>query len=196
MEAFLRSLPARRVAVVLCALAAVGVVGGYGVALRARPKPAHLSLSSPSATSSGRLIFVHVAGAVKRPGLYELPEGSRVNDAVIAAGGAASGADLDALNLAAKVKDGDKVLVPAKGAGGGAQAPPGAGASAAAGGLIDLNTATIDQLETLPGVGPSTAQKIMDYRTDHGGFRSVDDLLNVPGIGPRKLDQIKPHVTV
>jgi competence protein ComEA len=192
VEAFLRSLPARRVAVVLCVLAGVGVIGGYGVAMRARPKPTHVSLASPSASSSGRLIFVHVAGSVKRPGLYELPEGSRVNDAVIAAGGAASGADLDALNLAAKVKDGDKVLVPAKGAGGGAQAPP----DGSGGALVNLNTATADQLETLPGIGPSTAQKIIAYRTDHGGFRTVDDLLNVPGIGPRKLDQIKPHVTV
>ncbi len=192
MEAFLRSLPARRIAVVLCVLAAVGVVGGYGVAMRARPKPAHISLASPSATSSGHLIFVHVAGSVRHPGLYELHEGARVNDAVLTAGGAADDADLDALNLAAKVKDGDKVLVPAKSGGAGAQAAP----SSSEGALINLNTATADQLETLPGVGPSTAQKIIAYRTDHGGFRTVDDLQNVPGIGPRKLDQIRPHVTV
>jgi len=193
VESFLRSLPARRVAVALCVLAGIGLVGGYGIALRARPKPTKISLASPSATSSGPRIFVHVAGAVRRPGLYQLAEESRVNDAVRAAGGATKSADLDALNLAAKVKDGDKVLVPTKGGGGAATS---AGADPAAGGLVNLNTATADQLQTLPGVGPSTAQKIIAYRTDHGGFRTVDDLLNVPGIGPRKLDQIRPHVTV
>lgn len=193
MESFFRSLPARRIAVVLCVLAGVGLVGGYGVALRARPKPTKIALTTPAASSSGRLIFVHVAGAVQHPGLYELPEGSRVDDAVLVAGGATRSADLDALNLAAKVKDGDKVLVPTKGASGPAAA---AGDVSGSGALLNLNTATVDQLDALPGIGPSTAQKIIAYRTDHGGFRTVDDLLNVPGIGPRKLDQIRPHVTV
>jgi competence protein ComEA len=196
VEAFLRSLPARRIALALGVLTVVGLVGGYGVALRARPKTERIALSSPGGSSSRRPIFVHVAGAVRHPGLYELPDGSRVNDAVRAAGGPAKDADLDALNLAAKVKDGDKVLVPAKGAGPDAQVPTAGGPAAGASAVINLNTATLDQLETLPGVGPATAQKIIAYRSDHGGFRSVDDLLNVPGIGPRKLDQIRPHVTV
>jgi competence protein ComEA len=196
VESFLKGASARRVAVALCTLAVVGLVGGYGVALRARPKPAAVSFASPSASARpGRLIFVHVAGAVHRPGLYELPDGSRVNDAVHAAGGAAKDADLDSLNLASKLKDGDKVLVPRKG-GGGAQAPSSGATAASSGGLVNLNTATAADLETLPGVGPATAQKIIAYRTDHGGFRTVDDLLNVAGIGPRKLDQIRPHVTV
>jgi competence protein ComEA len=197
-------LTGRRVVVAIVALAAVGLVGGYGVAMRAKPKAEKISLASPgpagAAKPSGRLVYVHVGGAVHRPGLYEVPDGSRVFDAVRAAGGATDQADLDSLNLASKVKDGDKILVPARVEPGADPPPggaPGAGGSAAsAGGLINLNSATLEQLDSLPGVGPSTAQKIIDYRTQHGGFRSVDELMDVPGIGPAKFAELKDQVTV
>ena len=198
-------LTGRRVVVAIVALAAVGLVGGYGVAMRAKPKAEKISLTSPGpgavAKAGGRQIYVHVGGAVQRPGLYEVADGSRVFDAVQAAGGATDTADLDSLNLASKVKDGDKILVPARvepGADpppGGASGPGGAGATTA-GGLINLNSATLEQLDSLPGVGPSTAQKIIDYRTQHGGFRSVDELMDVPGIGPAKFAELKDKVTV
>ena len=197
----LEKLPARRIVIALVSLAAVGLVGGYGVAMRARPKAAKIALSSPGpANKSGRQVYVHVGGAVHRPGLYELPDGSRVFDAVQAAGGATDDADLDSLNLAAKVKDGDKVLVPVR-VEPGADPPlggaaPGSSAAVAPGGLINLNSATPEQLDSLPGVGPSTAQKIIAYRNEHGGFRTIDELMEVPGIGPAKFEELKDLVTV
>lgn len=205
MELSIEKLTGRRLVVAIVALAAVGLVGGYGVAMRAKPKAERISLSTsgPGAGATnggGRQLYVHVGGAVHRPGLYEIADGSRIFDAVRAAGGATDRADLDSLNLASKVKDGDKVLVPARvepgadpPAGG---AAPGAGGAPSAGGLINLNSATIEQLDSLPGVGPSTAQKIIDYRTQHGGFRSVDQLMEVPGIGPSKFAELKDKVTV
>jgi competence protein ComEA len=193
-------LPGRRLLVALAALAAVGVVGGYGVAMRARPRAAKIALSSASPLArDARLIYVHVGGAVNRPGLYQVPDGARVYDAVRAAGGASEDADLDALNLAAKVKDGDKVLVPRKAtpaelaAGAG---PPGEASAGTGGSLVNLNSATEAQLDTLPGVGPSTAAKIVAYRSEHGGFRTVDELMEVPGIGPAKFAELKDLVTV
>jgi competence protein ComEA len=136
-----------------------------------------------------------VAGRVRHPGLVRLPAGSRVQDAVRAAGGATSGADLDAINLARKLTDGEQVLVP--GPGDPAPQPvPGAitspGAPAAP---LDLNTATVEQLDTLPGVGEVTAGRIVAYRTAHP-FTAVDELLEVPGIGQRRFDQLKDLVTV
>jgi competence protein ComEA len=204
LELSIEKLTGRRVVVAIVALAAVGLVGGYGVAMRAKPKAQRIALASSApgaaAKAGGRQIYVHIGGAVHRPGLYEVADGSRVYDAVQAAGGATDRADLDSLNLASKVKDGDKILVPQRvdpGAdpppGG---APPGAGGAASAGGLVNLNSATLEQLDSLPGVGPSTAQKIIDYRTQHGGFRSVDELMEVPGIGPAKFAELKDKVTV
>ncbi|HEX7298996.1 MAG TPA: ComEA family DNA-binding protein, partial [Solirubrobacteraceae bacterium] len=149
--------------------------------------------------------LVHVAGAVRRPGVYRLRDGERVQDAVRRAGGARHGADLNAINLAAKVADGQQVVVPRRGAAGavsaaGGPASPAGGspAEAGAGGgaqpPVSLNSATAEQLDTLDGVGPATAQKILDWRQQHGGFRSVDDLSEVPGIGPKKLAALRPKV--
>lgn len=147
------------------------------------------------------LATVHVAGAVASPGIYSLPAGARVADAITAAGGPLAEAEADRLNLAARVADGDRVAVPRKGdpaSAGGTDAAAGSGApgTTAQAGPLDLNTATAAQLDTLPGVGPATAQAIVAYRTRHGRFRSVAELLEVPGIGPAKLEAVRPLVRV
>jgi competence protein ComEA len=159
--------------------------------------------AAPAATGAleveeaqAREVVVHVAGAVAQPGLYTLPEGSRVDDAVARAGGAGPKAALELLNLAAPVADGQQVIVPLRGADAGTAAP-GAGATqegTAPAGKVSLNSATLEQLDELPGVGPVTAQQILDYREANGAFRSVDELDAVPGIGPARLEQLRPLV--
>jgi competence protein ComEA len=143
---------------------------------------------------------VHVAGAVATPGLYRLPVDARLADAIAAAGGPAPGAEVDRLNLAAKVADGQRIGVPRRGDPIGAATGDDAAASATGGsestGPVDLNTATAAQLETLPGVGPATAARILDQRTRQGGFKSVRDLLRVPGIGERRFADLKDRVRV
>ena len=145
-------------------------------------------------------VFVHGAGALVRPGLYRLPAGARVADLIEAAGGPTADGDVHQLNLAARVNDGDRVYVPRvgeappPGSGVAGDVPSAAGDTAAA--KLDLNTATQDQLEDLPGVGPSTALAILDERKRRGRFKSVEDLLEVRGIGPAKLDQIRDLVRV
>jgi competence protein ComEA len=134
------------------------------------------------------LLVVDVVGAVRRPGLYRLPQGSRIADAVARAGGATRRAQLALVNLAAPLADGVQIVVPARTPGGGAVAP------AAAAGPVHLNTATLEDLDALPGVGPVTAQKILDYRQQHGAFASVDELDAIPGIGPARLDQLRELV--
>ncbi|HEX2346597.1 MAG TPA: ComEA family DNA-binding protein, partial [Gaiellaceae bacterium] len=156
--------------------------------------------------SSDRALVVHVVGAVRRPGLLRLKEGARVADAVARAGGATRRADLAALNLAAPLVDGTQVLVPLRAATGlgGSTGPVGAAAeSASAAGApaagaapkVSLGSATLEELDQLPGVGPVTAQKILDYRAEHGPFRSVEDLDAVPGIGPVRIEQLRDLVT-
>src|SRR4051812_35490290 len=131
-------------------------------------------------------VVVDVAGAVRRPGLYHLARDARIADAIAAAGGALPKADVDAVNLAAPVADGVQVLVPRRGVAGGTAASAGASS-----GPIDLNSATAEQLDALPGIGPSTAAKIVLYRQEHGAFRSLSELDAVPGIGAGRLAQLK-----
>jgi competence protein ComEA len=140
--------------------------------------------------AQAKLLVVDVVGAVHRPGLYRLREGTRIADAVARAGGASRKAALALVNLAAPLADGEQVVVPARGAVGAAAVPsPAAGASPTA--PLDLNTATAEQLDALPGIGPATAAKILDFRQTHGPFRSVDELDAVPGIGPARIAQLK-----
>jgi competence protein ComEA len=132
-------------------------------------------------------LVVDVAGAVRRPGLYTLATGTRVDDALAAAGGATARADVTAVNLAAPLADGEQVVVPARGA----SAASGASGST----VVDLNSATAEQLDALPGIGPATAEKIIAYRQQHGAFHSLDELDAVSGIGPSKLAELKGLVT-
>ena len=151
--------------------------------------------SLPSAPSSSFLV-VDVAGRVRHPGLVRLPPGARVADALTAAGGALPGVDLTSLNLAQPLTDGQQVVVAAAGAapvGGAGNAGTG---GASAGGIVDLNTATVEQLDALPGVGQVLAQRILDWRAAHGRFTSVDELSQVGGIGVKKLADISPKVRV
>lgn len=150
------------------------------------------------------LVVVHVAGAVRRPGLYRLRAGTRVADAVARAGGATRGANLGGLNLAAPLVDGTQILVPRavettpSGADGGSTSTTdgtAAGLPATLSMKVSLSSATAGELDALPGVGPVTAQKIVDYRAAHGPFASADDLDEVPGIGPTRIEQLRDLVT-
>ena len=153
----------------------------------------------PTTTGGPELLVVHVAGAVQAPGVYRLLAGTRVVDAVEAAGGVAADSNADGINLAAALTDGERVYVPRIG-----EVPPVVAASGASGpgsgdapsGPVNLNTATADDLDTLPGVGPATSAAILAHRDQHGPFASVDDLGEVRGIGPAKLDALRGLVTV
>ncbi len=152
--------------------------------------------AAPGVSAAANALVVHIAGAVVHPGVYEVPEGARVIEAVQAAGGMALDANPDAVNLAARLADGQRVYVPRVG-----EAVPvgdsGTGSgSGAITGPVNLNTATVDELDTLPGVGPATAAAIIAHREQNGPFASVDDLGNVRGIGPAKLEAIRGLVTV
>jgi competence protein ComEA len=146
-------------------------------------------------TAAARLV-VYVVGAVRRPGVYRLTEGMRVEDAVTRAGGTTPKADLIGVNLAAPLADGEQVLVPARlpAAVAAAEGAPVPGSGSVPAGPVQLSVATAEQLDTLPGVGPVTAQKIIDYRTAHGAFHSVDELDEVPGIGPARVEQLRDLV--
>lgn len=158
----------------LLAAVCLALILFLGSKLLARPA-ADVTLAPPVAppteTAATRVV-VDVVGAVRRPGLYRLPQGSRVADAVARAGGATKKAQLALINLAAPLADGEQVVVPGRGAG----APAPSGAAAPSSGPVHLSTATLEQLDALPGIGPVTAQKILDYRQEHGGFSSVDEL--------------------
>jgi len=179
---------------------AVVVVVVLALAGRTLLRPGHTAVPPPvrvathTRTTTVAQMFVDVVGAVRRPGLYRVPDGARVADALARAGGVTSKAQLELVNLAARVADGEQVVVPRRGS---ASVPSAGGAGAGAGagsvptGPVHLNSATLEQLDALPGVGPVTAQKIVDYRQQHGGFGSVDELDAVPGIGPARLENLR-----
>lgn len=200
-----------------------GVMLWQGVSTGYTPTPAELQpsqsgqeLSAPADNTTqspeqngppaeNEEIVVHVAGAVKKPGVVKIPRGSRVDDAVRAAGGFSSQADPDAVNLAQPLEDGVQVYVPRKGESVvvegrvGAVEPsptPVRARSEGSTGKININTATAEQLESLPGIGPVTARAIVEYRRQNGRLHSVEELLEVRGIGEKRLEQIRPFVTV
>jgi len=171
----------------------------------AAPPPAVATIAAaqePTAepgVARGERVVVDVSGAVKRPGVYQLTTKDRVEDALERAGGPTRRADLTALNRAAKLEDGRQILVPTRGKPATAAAPPAAGGGetgAAPTGPVNLNTATPEQLDTLDGVGPATAQKIIEYREQHNGFKTVDELDQVSGIGEKRLAALRDKVTV
>jgi competence protein ComEA len=155
--------------------------------IASQPRGAPVTLQPPPTPEP---IVVSVVGEVPRPGVYELPQGSRVGDALQAAGGFLSDADKAQVNLAARLEDGQQIEIPLL--------PSLADASAQGlpAGLININTADAEELDTLPGVGPTTAQKIIDYRTQNGDFENVEDLLLVPGIGSTTFEELKDLITV
>jgi competence protein ComEA len=146
---------------------------------------------SISSGGTGGDVVVDVTGAVARPGVYRLPAGARVTDAVERAGGAGGGALLEAINLAARLADGQQVVVPKKGPAGTALAGAASGAEE---GPISLGTATVEQLDTIDGIGPVTAQDIVDFRDEHGGLSSIDQLDQVSGIGPATMESLRARL--
>lgn len=166
------------------------------------PLPSAAPVRLEASDGARATVLVHVAGEVRRPGVYRLRAGARIDDALRRAGGATRRADLSAVNLAAKAEDGRQVLVPRRAPPGGggepAGAPPpstGAGATPPAQ-PVNLNTATLEQLDTLDGIGPGLAQAILDFREENGGFGSVEELAQVPGIGEKRMASLREQVTV
>jgi len=202
---------------VLAVVAAIALAVTAFVTIRAQPKtaPVPRAHTSPAASpvtpavatgstappavapSPAGSVVVDVAGKVRRPGVATLPAGSRVIDAIRKAGGARRRVDLSSLNLARVLVDGEQILVgatPAPGVAASASSKPGASSSGDA--LVNLNTATLDELDGLPGVGPVTARKIVDWRTAHGAFTAIDELLEVDGIGEKTLADMAPRLTL
>lgn len=188
----------------LAAIAAVAVVLALAAWGRGRPAiapPATMSPAeiTPTGSATVAVVLVHIAGAVRAPGLYEFTAGARVADAVRAAGGPRRSADLDALNLAELLVDGSKLEVPVRGAPSSALSVPTTPAlvpGAIPGAAIDLNSADQAALETVPGLGPVKAGAILAHRDQIGGFTSIEQLLDVTGIGPATLESIRPYLTL
>ena len=181
------------------AAALVLVLAGFRWYERTRAAPdAAVSLAGPGtgaraeAPPTRTRVFVHVAGEVRRPGVYALPRGARGGDALERAGGPRRRADLAAVNLAAVLEDGQQLVVPLRAAGGGA--PAAAGGTTAPAEKVRLGTATVAQLEELDGIGPALAARIVEYRDAQGGFRSVDELAEVEGIGDKRLESLRAAV--
>jgi competence protein ComEA len=183
----LRQLVGAAAAVIVALLLLIRHLGGGG---SAAPAVTPLQASARPKAAAPKLLVIDVAGAVRRPGLYRLRSGSRIDDAIASAGGPTAKAQLDTVNLAAPIADGEQVVVPGRGAGGAAVVSPSAAGSSPSAPL-DLNSASLEQLEALPGIGPVTAQKILDYRQQHGAFHAFEELQGVPGIGPAHMAQLK-----
>ena len=177
------------------AFLAVGVLLGAGlIFLVSRPRRGQPVILNPPPTPLP--LLVHVAGAVAQPGVYTLPPGSRVQDAINSAGGFSDSADRQALNLAALIQDGSRVYVPFLVTPEHAQPGPARQATPSPHFPININTATLAELDSLPGIGPVTAQDIIDYRNRHGSFQRIEDIDQVPGIGPATYEKIKDLITV
>jgi competence protein ComEA len=184
--------------VVLGLVAALALVGTRLASVGATKGPAVAEAPTPVRTSHGAAapsIVVHVVGAVRRAGLYRLSEGARVADAIRRAGGSTGRADTALVNLAAPVADGMQVIVPARMPAAGAADGTAGGGGAALQAKVSLAVATVAELDDLPGVGPVTAQRIVEWRQSHGPFASVDDLDAIPGIGPARVEQLRDLVT-
>ena len=186
---------------VVTVIALILVLGAGALMTLARARPSMVRVLDKSVSSSSeptaRTLTVHVAGAVNSPGLYRLNEGSGVADALGRAGGPAQGAVLDDINLAARLTDGEKVMVPRQAVpadGNAAEATAATGSTSSS--RVNINTASEAQLDVLPGVGPALAARIVQYRDKNGPFSSVDELDNVSGIGPSKLDSLKDLVAI
>jgi competence protein ComEA len=182
--------------IALMRMAGCGDDGSQDGGVRIARAPEQGAGSSSGADRGGARIYVHVAGAVRRPGLLRLPEGARVAVAVDRAGGPLRSADLSGVNLAAKLEDGQQVIVPRRGATPGAAGSPAAAPDAAPPGSagapkLSLGAVTVEQLDELDGIGPTLAQRIVEYRTEHGGFRSVGELREVEGIGEKRFASLR-----
>jgi len=189
-------IPPRQLVACGLALLAIVVLGAWSLSRGGEPgaeAAAAPEIRVESDVGAGGRVTVHIAGAVRRPGVYRMAGGARVDDAVRRAGGATRRADLSQVNLAAEVEDGRQILVPAR-----VRTPTGAASAAepAPGVPLNLNTATLEQLDELDGIGPTTAQSILEYREEHGGFGSVEELGNVPGIGDVRLASLREQVRV
>jgi competence protein ComEA len=168
------------------------IAGAVVYAGRPTPQPIEIVEPSPSATPPPVQLAVYVSGAVVNPGVYYLPEGSRIEEALQAAGGATAEADMNRINLARRVRDEEQVYVPEVGE----ESPPVPSGGPSEGGLIDINTAGATELETLPGIGPTLAQRIIDYREAHGPFAAIEDLMAVHGIGEGLFNEVRDLITV
>lgn len=171
----------------------VAIVAGAIILAASRPEPVRLTIlpppptATPGPTATHAPVRVYVTGAVNRPGVYELPWGAIARDAVLVAGGARASADLARVNLAHVLRDGDQIHVPE---------PEAEITLATSTGLVNINAATLEELDTLPGIGPGLAQRIIDYREANGPFATIEDIMDVSGIGPSTFERMKDRLTV
>jgi competence protein ComEA len=179
------------VALLFIGARAIRTEGGSGAPPVAEAASTSATGGDFNISSSGGSVVVDVAGAVRNPGVYSLPAGARVKDAIARAGGPSGGALLEAVNRAARVADGQQIVVPEEGPAG---TPPGVAGSASADGPISLGAATVEQLDTIEGIGPVTAQNIVDFRDQHGGLSSIDQLDQISGIGPATMESLRSRL--